>query len=58
MKVTKALLGDDKLPATMTTEEKEDIQELAYNIILLYLSDKVMQYVKKEKTDAGVWLKL
>ncbi|XP_065874841.1 uncharacterized protein [Euphorbia lathyris] len=58
MKVAKALKGEKEFLATMTKEEKEDLLELAYSTIVLYLGNKVLREVSKETSAAGVWLKL
>lgn len=45
MKVAKVLYENKPLSDTMKPGEIEEIQELAYNIIILYLSDKVIREV-------------
>ncbi|CAM8923041.1 unnamed protein product [Rhodiola kirilowii] len=58
MKVSKALEGKHKLPASMTQDEKTEAMELAYSTLILHLGDKVLREVSREKTAAGIWTKL
>ncbi|KAG8488508.1 hypothetical protein CXB51_016430 [Gossypium anomalum] len=52
-----ALLGIDKMPSTLTDEEKrKDRKELTQ--LHLYLSNEILQDVMKEKTAAVLWKRL
>ena len=53
-----ALDGADKLPTTLTAEEKKQLLEKAYSSLILGLGDKVLREVKKETTASGIWGKL
>nr|CAD1818064.1 unnamed protein product [Ananas comosus var. bracteatus] len=54
----KALLGKEKMPDSLTAEQKEEIDDKALTAIQLCLSDEVLREVLDEKTAAGLWLKL
>ena len=58
MMVAKALEGEKKLRTTMPDAEKAKAFELAYSTLILYLSDKVLCEVSKEKITVGVRVKL
>lgn len=53
-----ALGGEEKLPTSLSAEAKETLLEKAHSTIILCLSDKVVREVAREKTAAGVWMKL
>lgn len=55
-KVSKAI--DNSFSATLTAEEKENLDELAYTSIILHLSDAVLRKVGKLKTTKELWEKL
>lgn len=42
----------------MYKEESEELLELAYNTIILYLRDKVLRDISTEKNASGMWLEL
>lgn len=54
----KALSGKDKLPSTLSEEQKDDMLERAHSAILLCLGDEVLREVADEKTASGLWLRL
>ena len=54
----KALMDPEKLPKTMTQEEKETMENAAYGAIVLNLSDNVLREVIGEETTYGMWTKL
>lgn len=58
MKVVKALKGEKHLPDRLNESKNEEMMELAYNTIILYLGDTLMREVSKESTFASVWAKL
>ena len=53
-----ALDGADKLPTTLSAEEKKQLLEKAFSSLILGLGDKVLREVKKETTASGIWGKL
>lgn len=56
--MVKALQGKQKLPESMTDEEKEELLEKALTAIHLLNTDEVFRKVEEERTPAGLWLKL
>lgn len=56
--LSKALLGKEKKPATMTEDQFDEIDEKALSTVQLCLSNEVLREVVKETTTAGLWLKL
>ncbi|TXG67707.1 hypothetical protein EZV62_008982 [Acer yangbiense] len=56
--VSTLIYGADKLPTTLTAEEKKQLLEKAYSSLILGLGDKVLREVKKETTASGNWGKL
>ena len=56
----KVLSGKDKLPKSMSDDEKEELEMKAHSVcvIQLCLADKVLREVANEDTTAGLWLKL
>ena len=54
----KVLSGKDKLPESISKDEKEELEMKAHSAIQLYLADKVLREVADEDTAAGLWLKL
>lgn len=50
--------GEERFPKTMKLEEKIELLEKAYSLLILGLGDKVLREVKKEKSIANVWGKL
>ena len=55
-KVAKALSGDQEMPKTTSDEEKQYMQELAYNTIILYVAGNVLRYVDDQDTASKVLL--
>ncbi|KAG8503248.1 hypothetical protein CXB51_001184 [Gossypium anomalum] len=53
-----ALLGIDKMPSTLTDEEKKRKDRKALILLHLYLSNEILQDVMKEKTTAALWKRL
>jgi len=53
-----ALDGEDRLPETLTEDEKKEMLEKAHSIILLSLTDEVLREVVDEETAADIWKKL
>ncbi|KAG8492474.1 hypothetical protein CXB51_009570 [Gossypium anomalum] len=58
MDLEDALLGTDKMPLTLTDEEKKSNDRKALTQLHLYLSNEILQDVMKEKTAAALWKKL
>ena len=54
----KVLSSKDKLPKSMSDEEKEELEMKAHNFIQLCLADEVLQEVADEDTVVSLWLKL
>lgn len=52
-KVSKAIT--DEFPDTMTDDQKEESDELAYTSIILHLSDQVLRKVGKHDTAKALW---
>ena len=57
-KILKAIEGPEKLPDTLTVEQKDDMLEMALGTIILNLSDNILREVNDEKTACDVWNKL
>ncbi|KAG8501431.1 hypothetical protein CXB51_003755 [Gossypium anomalum] len=55
MDLEDALLGIDKMPSTLTDEEKKRKDRKALTQLHLHLSDEILQDVMKEKTAAVLW---
>ncbi|KAG8476901.1 hypothetical protein CXB51_030380 [Gossypium anomalum] len=53
-----ALLGIDKMPSTLTDEEKKRKDRKALTQLHLHLSNEILQDVMKEKTVAALWKRL
>ncbi|KAG8501848.1 hypothetical protein CXB51_004653 [Gossypium anomalum] len=53
-----ALLGIDKMPSTLTDEEKKRKDRKALTQLHLHLSNEILQDVMKEKTAAALWKRL
>ena len=53
-----ALLGFEKMPSLWLKEDKERKDRKAMSQIHLHLSNQILQDVLKEKSAAGLWLKL
>lgn len=53
-----ALEGEAKLPAELTSTQKNAIMKKAYSILLLSLGDEVLGEVSGEKTADKLWAKL
>ncbi|TXG70632.1 hypothetical protein EZV62_005567 [Acer yangbiense] len=49
-KILKAIEGPDKLPGTLSPEQKDDMLEMALGTIILNLSDNVLREVNDETT--------
>ncbi|KAG8472638.1 hypothetical protein CXB51_034574 [Gossypium anomalum] len=58
MDLKDALLGIDKMPSTLTEEEKRHKDRKALTQLHLHLSNKILQKVMKEKTAAALWKRL
>ncbi|KAG8496528.1 hypothetical protein CXB51_007650 [Gossypium anomalum] len=58
MDLEDALLGIDKMPSTLTDEEKKRKDRKALTQLHLHLSNKILQDVMKEKTAAALWKRL
>ncbi|KAG8488863.1 hypothetical protein CXB51_016741 [Gossypium anomalum] len=55
MDLEDALLGIDKMPSTLTDEEKKRKDRKALTQLHLHLSNEILQDVMKEKTVAALW---
>lgn len=53
-----ALLGEAKMPSTLSQKEKGDMVNKARSVIILCLGDKALKEVAREKTAAAMWVKL
>ncbi|KAG8500597.1 hypothetical protein CXB51_004498 [Gossypium anomalum] len=58
MDLEDALLGIDKMPSTLTDEEKKRKDRKALTQLHLYLSNEILQDVMKEKSTAALWKRL
>ncbi|KAG8494159.1 hypothetical protein CXB51_011863 [Gossypium anomalum] len=58
MDLEDALLGIDKMPSTLTNEEKKHKDRKALTQLHLHLSNEILQNVMKEKTIAALWKRL
>ncbi|KAG8478472.1 hypothetical protein CXB51_028273 [Gossypium anomalum] len=58
MDLEDALLGIDKMPSTLTDEEKKRKDRKALTQIHLHLSNQILQDVMKEKTATALWKRL
>ncbi|KAG8489146.1 hypothetical protein CXB51_017182 [Gossypium anomalum] len=58
MDLEDALLGIDKMPSTLTDEEKKRKDRKALTQLHLHLSNEILQDVMKEKTTAALWKRL
>ncbi|KAG8492943.1 hypothetical protein CXB51_010218 [Gossypium anomalum] len=58
MDLEEALLGVDKMPSTLTKEEKKREDRKALTQLRLHLSNKILQDMMKEKTTARLWKRL
>ncbi|KAG8478970.1 hypothetical protein CXB51_028852 [Gossypium anomalum] len=58
MDLEDALLGIDKMPSTLTDEEKKRKDRKALSQLHLHLSNEILQDVMKEKTAAALWKRL
>ncbi|KAG8492887.1 hypothetical protein CXB51_010059 [Gossypium anomalum] len=58
MDLEDALLGIDKIPSTLTNEEKKRKDQKALTPLHLHLSNEILQDVMKEKTAAALWKRL
>ncbi|KAG8495946.1 hypothetical protein CXB51_009450 [Gossypium anomalum] len=58
MDLEDALLGIDKMPSTLTDEEKKRKDRKALTQLHLHLSKEILQDVMKEKTAAALWKRL
>ncbi|TXG48163.1 hypothetical protein EZV62_027457 [Acer yangbiense] len=57
-KILKAIEGPEKLPVSLTKEQKNDMLDMSLGTIILSLSDNVLREVNDEKTACDVWKKL
>ena len=53
-----ALKGESKMSIELTLERKTEILKKEKNTIILSLSDQILRKLVKEKSAAGMWLKL
>lgn len=58
MDLDDALLGIDKIPTTLTVEEKLPKDKKALSHIHLLLSNNILQNILKEVSPTALWLKL
>ncbi|KAG8492194.1 hypothetical protein CXB51_009888 [Gossypium anomalum] len=58
MDLEDALLGIDKMPSTLTDEEKKRKDRKVLTQLHLHLSNKILQDVMKEKIAAALWKRL
>ncbi|KAG8477963.1 hypothetical protein CXB51_027628 [Gossypium anomalum] len=58
MNLEDILLGIDKMPSTLTDEEKKRKDRKALTQLHLYLSNEILQDVMKEKTATALWKRL
>ncbi|KAG8492461.1 hypothetical protein CXB51_009586 [Gossypium anomalum] len=58
MDLEDALLGIDKMPSTLTDEEKKRKDRKALTQLHLHLSNEILQDVMKEKTVTALWKRL
>ena len=58
MDLEDTLLGIDKMLSTLTNEEKKRKDRKALTQLHLYLSNKILQDVMKEKTVVALWKRL
>ncbi|KAG8486938.1 hypothetical protein CXB51_020500 [Gossypium anomalum] len=58
MDLEDALLGIDKMPSTLTDEEKKRKDRKALTQLHLHLSNEILQDVMKEKTTTALWKRL
>ncbi|KAG8481939.1 hypothetical protein CXB51_026741 [Gossypium anomalum] len=58
MDLEDTLLGIDKMPSTLTDEEKKHKDRKALTQLHLHLSNEILQDVMKEKTAAALWKRL
>ncbi|KAG8474177.1 hypothetical protein CXB51_033819 [Gossypium anomalum] len=58
MNLENALIGIDKMPSTLTDEEKKRKDRKALTQLHLHLSNKILQDVMKEKTVTALWKRL
>ncbi|KAG8478549.1 hypothetical protein CXB51_028301 [Gossypium anomalum] len=58
MDLEDALLGIDKMPSTLTDEEKKRKDRKALTQLHLHLSNEILQDVMKKKTAAALWKRL
>lgn len=54
-KVAKALGGLERLPESLSEEQKLEHMELAFSTLTLHLDDKVLREVSSETTAADLW---
>lgn len=57
-KALHALTDPDKLPATLTADDKENMNMTAYGTLILNLSNNVLRQVIDEETPYKIWEKL
>ena len=53
-----ALCGKSGLPAKLSPKKKTEIMEKAHSVIILYLGDRALREVAREKIAATIWTKL
>ncbi|KAG4179010.1 hypothetical protein ERO13_A10G080032v2 [Gossypium hirsutum] len=54
----KALSGRDKVPNTLSEEQKDEILEKEHSVILLCLGNEILLEVAEENMTLGLWLRL
>ncbi|KAB2061434.1 hypothetical protein ES319_A10G085000v1 [Gossypium barbadense] len=54
----KALSGRDKLPNTLSEEQKDEILEKKHSVILLCSGNEVLREAVEETTTSSLWLRL
>ncbi|TXG53987.1 hypothetical protein EZV62_019243 [Acer yangbiense] len=57
-KILRAIESPDKLPDSLSQEQKDDMLEMAVGTIILNLSDNVLREVNDETTAFNIWKKL
>ncbi|KAG8489688.1 hypothetical protein CXB51_017740 [Gossypium anomalum] len=57
MDLEDVLLRIDKMPSTLTEEEKKHKDQKAFMQLHIYLSNEILQDVMKEKTATAIWAK-
>lgn len=53
-----ALVGDSKLPVTLSIKEKKDLLKKEHSTLIISLGDETLREVAEGRTTVGIWLKL